>query len=182
MVNAPGQAKIAEHSTVVPLVFMMFSIFDLARGMWIYQTLAHAIKEGARYASLHGNGCVSTGNPTWPANNCPVTVAQIAQQIQNSGVGLDQVDLTLRFATSTGRTIPASGMSTLQTMLGQTSTCFPAGASCGNTDPGGATGESVTITANYPFRSFITMFWPGSQGITFGTFILGGGAQARVEF
>jgi hypothetical protein len=38
--------------------------------MWTYHTLAYAVKEGTRYASVHGKGCEAP-------NTCTKTVAQI---------------------------------------------------------------------------------------------------------
>ena len=43
----------------IPLIFVILSIFEIARGMWTYQTLAFAVREGTRYAIMHGKGCAS---------------------------------------------------------------------------------------------------------------------------
>ena len=41
----------------VPVIFVMFSTFEMARGMWSYHSLAYAVREGTRYAIVHGASC-----------------------------------------------------------------------------------------------------------------------------
>src|SRR5271166_3255262 len=76
----------------IPTIFVLISVFEMARGMWIYHTLAYAIKEGTRYAAVHGQNCNPTVNP---GNNCQVTVGQIAQVIEHAAVGLDPSQLNV---------------------------------------------------------------------------------------
>ena len=65
----------------IPIIFILISVFELARGMWLYHTAAYALREGARYAIVRGNNC-----NLYP-NNCAVTVAQVASRIRDSAVG-----------------------------------------------------------------------------------------------
>jgi Flp pilus assembly protein TadG len=67
----------------IPLMFILISIFELSRGMWMYNTLSHALKESVRFAIVHGNSCAE------PPNNCTVTTAGICQQLLNAGPGLE---------------------------------------------------------------------------------------------
>ncbi|HEY9527094.1 MAG TPA: TadE/TadG family type IV pilus assembly protein [Anaerolineales bacterium] len=145
-----GSAMIEFMMVGIPLIFVLISIFEISRGMWIYVTLAHAVREATRYALVHGNTCTET------PNTCAVTVSQIAGRIENAGVGLLPAQLTVTMA-SGNRTI---GPASLQSLLANT-TYFPTGCQCTTRDPGGEPGEPVTITATYPFQSAITMFWPG---------------------
>ena len=56
----------------IPIIFVLISTFEIARGMWAYQTLAYSVKRGLRYAIVHGWNCGQSGN------TCNVTVGQIA--------------------------------------------------------------------------------------------------------
>ena len=33
--------------------------------MWVYDTLSHAVKQGVRYAIVHGENCTKNGNNCW---------------------------------------------------------------------------------------------------------------------
>jgi len=67
----------------IPMIFLLISIFEISRAMWNYHTLAFAIREGTRYAAVHGSGC--SADPR--ATPCQATVAQVAQRIQDAGIG-----------------------------------------------------------------------------------------------
>ncbi len=169
----------------IPMIFVLISIFEIARGIWIYHTMAYAIKEGVRYAVVHGNNCV------YDPNNCARTVAEVAQHIQDAGVGLVPSELQLRFQSVT-RSIPSSsGFASLESLKNHPTTeCWPTYCK-GYIDPqgalafdGGATpGADLTITGVYPFRSALAMFWPGAgRGMQFGTFMLPATSTERIQF
>ncbi len=85
--NVPARrergSSILEFTLVgIPLIFVLISTAEIARGMWNYVKLAEAVKEGARFEAVHGRGCTSGGN------TCGVTVAQVAQQVANHAIGL----------------------------------------------------------------------------------------------
>ena len=63
----------------------------MSRAVWAYHTLAYAVKEGARYAIVHGNDCAVV------PNNCTGTKALVAQRIRNAGIGLIPADLQVAF-------------------------------------------------------------------------------------
>jgi len=160
-----GNALLEFTLVGIPMVFLMISTFEMARGMWIYHTLVNAVKTGARYASVHGQLCGTS------PNTCTVTVAQVAAQVQNGGVGLDPTQLHLTFTTQ-GVT-PVSCV--LSSCLGNSTPCpSPAGYSVGNT---------FQIDATYPFTSMISMFWPGStsQG-SIGTVNFPASSKVRIQF
>ncbi len=150
----------------IPLLFVLISIFEISRGMWVYHTLAYAIKEGTRYAAVHGENCVA-----YP-NSCGVTVKDVAARIQRAGVGLipDQFDdVTLQAGAA------VITCATLTDCLAKEDT-WPA-------SPNNGVGLDITISAHYPFTSAIAMFWPGagSTGV-FPTFHLGATSTERIEF
>jgi Flp pilus assembly protein TadG len=138
-------SNILEFTLVgIPLLFILISTFEMARGMWNYHSMAYAVKEGTRYASVHGTNCAAP-------NTCTVTVAQITQHILDSGAGLFYDQLTLTF-TSTGGSITC-----LATTCLTNNTVWPQAGS-------NAVGQNITIRGTYPFTSAISMFWPGSGG------------------
>lgn len=73
-----GGQGIAEFALVLPVFLMMvFGIIDIGRTIWAFDNLANAAREGARYASVHGNSQVTTckTGPNLPASDytsgCP---------------------------------------------------------------------------------------------------------------
>jgi len=171
-----GNAVIEFTLVGIPIIFVLISIFELARGIWIYHTLAHAIKEGTRYAVVHGNNCVAA------PNTCAATIQMIAARIRDAGVGLEPGQLRLTFISST-RTIAEN---TLTAYLANTQ-CWPIHATCAcgpaACDAGGSAGMDLTITGTYPFQSAIVMFWPGAGGgINFGTYVLPAASTDRIQF
>src|SRR5260370_8018949 len=101
----------------IPVIFVLISLFEIARGMWTYHTMAYAVREGVRYATVHGKGCASP-------NTCQVTIGQITTVIQTAGVGLPASTTTVTFT-------PASGSASSDPMtnhLTSTPTFPPSGA------------------------------------------------------
>jgi Flp pilus assembly protein TadG len=141
-----GGATFLEFTLVgIPMIFALISIFEMARGMWLYHTLAYSVREGTRYTTVHGSDCATS------PNSCTVTIGQIAGVIQNAGTGLDPSLLNLTFTPSTGSSIRCA----LADCLNNGTTWPPSNA---NTP-----GMTVAISGIYPFRSAIAMFWPGSN-------------------
>jgi Flp pilus assembly protein TadG len=71
---------IAEFAIVLPLfLLMLFGIIDIGRVIWAYDDVSNAAREGARYASVHGN--TRESDPTFcqtgpnlgatPPSGCP---------------------------------------------------------------------------------------------------------------
>jgi Flp pilus assembly protein TadG len=150
----------------IPMIFLLISIFEIARGMWVYHTLSYALKEGTRFAIVHGQNCTNAGN------SCQVHVSDIAQVIQDAGVGLDPGLLQVQMQSLTDDTT----LQTLTTLKSRTTIAFPTGA-------GGSIQAPLTFTATYPFQSAIAMFWPGGgKGMQFGTFTLPASSQERIQF
>jgi len=70
-----GQSLVEFTLVGIPLIFVLVSVFEVSRGMWIYHTLAHAVRDGVRYASVHGYNCTNNNN------TCTVTMNQVAAVI-----------------------------------------------------------------------------------------------------
>jgi hypothetical protein len=127
----------------IPVIFFLISIFEISRGMWTYHTLAYAVREGVRYATVHGKGCASP-------HTCQVTIGQITSVIKAAGPGLPP-------STTTVTLTPANGPASSDTMANQlTSTTVwpPSGAN--------APGQDVKIVVWYPFRTILAVFWVGA--------------------
>ena len=140
----------------LPLMFVLISTFEMARGMWNYDTLAFAVRTGARYAAAHGKICTTGGN------TCSATVSSVAHAIADAAVGLPPQSFSVVLT-------PATAAAT---------TCAPV-SSCFSTatvwPPSGdnAPGKDIRISATYVFRSALAMFWPGAGKVNFGIFTLG---------
>jgi len=144
-----GNATLEFTLVGIPLMFTLISIAEMARGMWTYHSLAHAVKEGTRYAVVHGQ-------------NSPnhATYASVCNVILQAGAGamLGQ-SLNLTFTSVSG-----SNTYTAQACAGQTGDWPPNGAGVLDDQPG----HTISISATYPFQSAIAMFWPGTtKGINF---------------
>ncbi|HWB83787.1 MAG TPA: TadE family protein [Bryobacteraceae bacterium] len=149
----------------IPIIFMLLSLFEVSRGMWIYHTLAYAVRQGTHYSSLHGKGCASP-------NTCQVTIGDITGVIKTAGLGLDPNAVTLTFT-------PASGSATSDTManlLSNTTTWPPSSAN--------VPGQHVTIAATYSFQTFLAMFWPGAGRAVMDSraFTLGASSTEPIQF
>lgn len=160
-----GNATVEMTLVGIPIIFALISIFEMARGMWVYQTMAHALKEGARYAAVHGSNC---GLP----NTCAGTVGNVANVIKNAGVGLDGSSLMITMACTGCATMAPTSLNNL---IGS-ATLYPTGAGAQQQQP-------LTLTATYPFRSAIAMFWPGAgTGVLIPLVTFPASAQESVQF
>ena len=75
------------------LLFLMLlvGLIELGRGVWTYTTLAHATRQGARFAMARG-----TLNPA--------TADQVREAVRTSAVGLDRTLLTVTTTWESGLT------------------------------------------------------------------------------
>lgn len=160
-----GSAMIEFTLVGIPMIFVLISTFEISRAMWNYHTLAYAIREGTRYAVVHGSGCSSD-----PLNTCQVTVGQVAQRIQNAGIGLDASQLNLTFTSSSD-----SITCTLTACL-TNATVWPEA-------PLNTPGSTLTINGKLPFQSALALFWPGAKdGMNFPTVYLTAGSSDIIQF
>ncbi len=148
--------------------------------MWLYETLAHAVRDGARYAAVHGEDCAIS------PNSCAVAISDIANQIQNSGVGLvaDDLQITISILVPGSATVLVSdGPETLTSALsdGQAFSGWTY-TSVGNTVSASAPGRDVVVKAVMPFKSALSMFWPGAGRVSFDTVNLAATSRERIGF
>lgn len=132
--------------------------------MWVYHTLAYAIKKGTRFTIVHGQNCACASAA------CPVTVGAVAQTIRNGATGLDP-----------------GAIEVVMQSAGTTQTCRPLTSCLNNVTafppaPDNSIGLPVTISGTYPFRSGIVMFWPGAGAMRVGSVNLGAKSQEEIRF
>ena len=159
-----GSAMVEFVLAGIPVIFILISIFELSRGMWTYHTMAYAVREGVRYAAVHGKGCASP-------NTCQVTIGQITTVIKAAGAGLPPSTTVVTFT-------PASGSASSATMTSQltSTTVWPPSAA-------NAPGQNIKIKVSYPFRTFLAVFWTGAGGVNdSGVFNLGASSSAPIQF
>src|SRR5215471_2249418 len=92
-----GGSSLIEFTLVgIPVIFVLLSTFEMARGMWLYHTLAYAARQGTRYLIVHGIDCSLFGNAY-----C-VTIPNVAAVIKNAAPGLDATQMTVTLTPSQG--------------------------------------------------------------------------------
>lgn len=170
-------ASMLEFTLVaIPVIFLLIGIFELARGMWIYNSVAHGVKEAARFAIVHGNNC------SYSPNSCTVTISQICGVLQYHAAGLPAgqvVNVTLQRETST-RTFTNLGLCLAATNL--VTDIFPSQVPGGTLNSGGDQGRWIEIRAAYRFNSALAFYWTGQRGFTFGRFDLGAVSRERIQY
>jgi hypothetical protein len=168
--HSRGNAFLEFTLVGIPLIFILISIFEVSRVLWQYNTAAHAVREGVRYASVHGNNCAVL------PNSCTVTIGQIARQIWFHGAGVVPADLlNVQFIWGEADQPAAFTCPDLQTCLnggGPAAQYWPGPPPGGAPVSGGFFRMPVTIRAEYRMRSAIALFWPGSRGVRVGNFLL----------
>lgn len=166
-------STIVEFTLVgIALIFVLISIFEMARGMWIYHTLAHVSKEATRFLIVHGLEC-----QTRPSCKAEATLQALAARMQYHGVGLlpDQLEVQVYRVVGARETQVVGGGGTFRT-LASLSTDEALW------DPTVRGGDAVHVLVRYPFRSAMAMFWPGSKPVRFTLVILGAHSWDTVQF
>ncbi len=175
MRNRRRGASVIEFTLIgIPIMFVLISIFELSRAMWLYNTAAHAVREGTRFAAAHANNCALL------PNGCASTLAQISQRILEQGVGLNPAEVrNVRFlskgANPTASPLRTYTCATLAACLSD-SRSWPAltavATQVTELDPLGQRGSYIEIRAQYPFRTAIALLFPGSPTQQIGVFNL----------
>jgi len=181
-----GNATIEFTLVGIPLLCVLISTFEMARGMWLYHTLAYAVKEGVRYTVVRGQ---NSPNQVPLVGTAALPQMPICEYIIQQGPGLipNQVTLTFHSATQPDITVNAGACigngSGNSGATGGNGTCpsVSGSAGSGNWPPGGTfsapqvdssgntivdnqAGQPISINACFVFQSSILMFWPGTQG------------------
>ncbi len=175
--RSAGNSAVEFTLVGIPVIFLLISTFEISRGMWLYHTLASAVREGTRMAVVHGGDC-----NLYP-NSCAVTIRTVANRIRAAAVGLPASDIRNVSFTSATRSVTCP---TLQDCLNSGSlgdTYWPAGVPGAPADVGANRRAPVEIVASFNFRSAVAMFWPGAgRGQQFGQFTLPASSRELIQF
>ncbi|MEO8027367.1 MAG: TadE family protein [Bryobacteraceae bacterium] len=141
----------------IPTMFLFMGLIEVSRGLWMYHTLASAVKTAARYSIVHGETCVSS------TAACQITVADVARTMKQRGLGLDESSLSLSMKAG-----DSSVSCEPVTNCLQNGTAWPPA-------PYNLQGLPVQLQAQYRFG---TVFWPfGNRSFTFNA-----RAQESIQF
>lgn len=104
--NRNGGA-VVEFALVGSLTFLLlFAIISLGICVWCYNNLADAVRQGARYASVHGSQSLPSGSRVGPGANDPT----VTQQVQDWCFVMDQTQLTVTSTWLQGNNNPYSSV------------------------------------------------------------------------
>lgn len=94
-----GAQSLVEFALLLPLFLLIVTgIFDVGRAVWQENSLAYAVREGTRYAIVHGAG----GNPVvGPCTNCLNPAANnlgnVVSAVTTNAVGVYNIDVTIDY-------------------------------------------------------------------------------------
>ena len=166
-----GSARSRRGSTMlefalagIPVIFVVISTLELARGMWIYHSLAFATKTAARFAVVRGRGCQG------PGNGCGIAVGDVARRLASAATGLppDSYEATLESAAGTVECRPVSACLTDPTAWP------PAGAN--------VPGMDIRLSTRHLFHSGMAIFWPGNPARRAGAVWFLAASRQRIQF
>ena len=164
--RARAGSTLVEFTLVgIPLIFVLISTFEMARGMWNYQTLAYAVRAGSRYAAVHGAGCSGSGN------TCGVAVSDVANAISSAAVGLPAANFNIVLSSATAASVTCAPLSSCSS----NATVWPPAAD-------NAPGLDIRISGTYVFKSALAMLWPGGGKASFGTFTFVAYTRQPIQF
>ncbi len=158
-----GQALVEFTLVGIPMIFLLISIFEIARITWIYNNLSAATAEATRYAIVHGRNCVSS------PNSCGRTVADVAGFFRFRAVGLAPEDTTLSLISPAG---------TVSCRLDQ----CPSNSNIWPPLTANEVGTRVELSAIYTTRSPLSMLWPGGHSVAPFSMRLGATSREPIQF
>ena len=94
-----GAQSLVEFAIMLPLFLLLVTgILDLARAVWQENSLAYAVREGTRYAIVHG----SAGSPiVGPCSVClnPVSnnLGNVVDAVTSNAIGVPNIDVTVDY-------------------------------------------------------------------------------------
>lgn len=172
-----GSAVIEFTLVGIPVIFLLISVFEMSRGMWLYHTMASTVREGTRYAVAHGNSC-----NIYP-NSCASKIKDIAGRMQKYAIGLPAAQIENVSFISATRTITCATLASCLGSTGSGGTYWPAGAPGSTIDLGGNRRVPIEIKAQYRFVSALSMFWPGAGVVQrFGTKVFPASSRELIQY
>lgn len=153
-----GNAAVEFALVGIPVIFTLISVEEISRGMWMYDTLASTVARTARYISVRGQDCAC------------LNLGQIYTQIRQYGTGLDATQLQVTLTSASGST-SCNPLNSCKS----SATAWPSSAD-------GAVGNNIQITAVYPFKSALIMFWPGVKTVSIATVNLNVSSKQTIQY
>lgn len=84
-----GAQSLVELAFILPVLLLIVTgLFDLGRAVFEENTLAYAVREGTRYAIVHGS---ASSSPVGPTNTSDPTIAAI---VRNAAIGVPNITVT----------------------------------------------------------------------------------------
>ncbi len=103
-----GQALVEFSLISIVFFLLVFGMVDVGRGVWNYNTLAQATREGARYAIVHGADSADPSGPGGDHYTPPNTDSMVTQQVEKFGGGLNPSRLMVQTEWADGSNISGS--------------------------------------------------------------------------
>ena len=135
-------ASAVEFALVAPVFFLLiFGIVDFGLGIWTYNNLSQAVREGARYAIVRGAG--SDIGEVGPAMEGPITcfpppaAGSVASKVCEAAFPLDASKLTVTAEWGCG-------------ILGDPDDCYNDSFLGSN-----STGKLMKVSATYVYKPFL---------------------------
>ncbi len=89
---------IVETAIVLPFVVMLFvGLLDVSRAVWQSETLTTAVREGTRYAIVHGSQSATPSGPGFAGFTAPDRDAAIEQVVRSRAIGLPDLSVSSRW-------------------------------------------------------------------------------------
>jgi hypothetical protein len=159
-----GNAALEFVMTGVPLIFMIISVVEISRGMWVYDTLVHAVESTTRDMAVRGYDC-----STYVAS-CPQTIGGYAQLFNKWAIGLDPSQVSVTFE-SVSHTVACSP---LNSCYSNSTSWPPTGDNARNLD--------IWVIATMPFNSALGMYTFGSAPVLFSKFTFSAKSHQQILF
>ena len=87
-----GQAMVEFSLAFMSFMLLLMGLVEFGRAVWTFNTLSHAVSQGARFATVHGSG-----NPVM-VNGTDGTANAIRTVVRNNAIGLDSSQVTVNTA------------------------------------------------------------------------------------
>jgi hypothetical protein len=159
-----GNAAVEFVMTGIPLIFVIISIVEVSRGIWIYDTLANSVEVTTRDMAVRGYDCSNY------ISGCAQTIGGYSQVFSKWATGLDPAQVVVVFQSATHSTT----CNPLNSCFSNATAWPPSGDNSRNQD--------IWISASMPFKSAIGMFIFGSAPVPFGSFTLSAKSHQQILF
>jgi Flp pilus assembly protein TadG len=163
-----GSAMVEFTLSGIALLFTLICVFEVARGMWIYHTLAHASKEATRYLIVHGTECQKRATC-----DADATLGALASRVTYHGVGLLPQQLEIQVYVRNNQIVGSGNGYVTMSSLAGSATRWSDAANLG---------QPIQVGLRYPFRSALAMLWPGAGRVNFTLVTLGARSWDTIQF